>query len=74
MAKEYKDMVYNTHAALKDYWSYEQLGYMPIRDLLDQLEFFTPKLKEIANRQYNERMKAELTGKSNNVQPGMRGR
>lgn len=74
LANDYRDMVYNTHVALKDYWSYEQLGYMPIRDLTDQLDFFMPKLKEIANRQANNRVQAELTGKTNQVQPGMRGR
>lgn len=74
LSGEYRDMVYNAHTALKDYWSYEQLGYMPIRDILDQLDFFLPKLKEISNRQANNRMQAELTGRANQVQPGMRGR
>lgn len=67
-------MVYNAHTALRDYWSYEQLGYMPIRDLMDQLDFFLPKLKEISNRQANDRLQAELTGKANQVRPSMRGR
>ena len=47
---------------------------MPIRDLTDQLDFFMPKLKEIANRQANSRVEAQLTGKGNQVPPGMRGR
>lgn len=62
-------MVYNAHTALKDYYTYEALSYMPLRDLTDNLEFFMPKLKAIAERQQNARLQAELTGKQNQRMP-----
>lgn len=38
---------------------------MPIRDLLDEVHYYAPKLKEIAKRQEAERVKAELTNQRN---------
>ena len=67
-------MVYNAHTALKEYWTYEELGNMPLRDLTDELEFFMPKLKEIAERRQAKQLEAELTGQRNGIRPGMRGR
>lgn len=63
-------MVYNAHSALRDYWSYEDLFDMPIRNVIAEVEFITPKLNEIAKRQEQERLKAELQGKANIVMPG----
>jgi len=36
---------------------------MPIKDLLDRIQFFQPKFKEIADRQAKERLEAELAQK-----------
>lgn len=46
---------------------------MPIRNVIAEVEFITPKLNEIAKRQEQERLKAELQGKANIVMPGRRG-
>lgn len=73
-AKDYKDLVYNSHTVLRDYWSYEEISWMPIRDVLDEVAYFTPKLKEIARQQEADRLKAELAGKQNMVKPGRRGK
>ena len=62
-------MVYNAHSVLRDYWSYEDLFNMPIRNVIAEVEFITPKLNEIAKRQEQERLKAELQGKANIVMP-----
>jgi len=48
---------------LKDYNSWEELTWMPIKDLLDRIQFFQPKFKEIADRQAKERLEAELAQK-----------
>ena len=69
-ALDYKNMVYNAHSALRDYWSYENIFDMPIRNVIAEVEFITPKLNEIARRQEQERLKAELQGKANIVMPG----
>lgn len=62
-AKEYKDLVYNANTMLKEAWTYQELASMPIRDLLDEVHYITPKLKEIARQRESERLKAELAGK-----------
>ena len=64
-------MVYNAHTALRDYWAYEDLYNMPIRNVIAEVEFITPKLNEIARRQEQERLKAEMQGKANVVMPHM---
>lgn len=61
-AKSYKDMVYNAHTALREFYPYESLYYMPIKNLMEEVEFITPKLNEIMRRQQADRMKAEMTG------------
>lgn len=63
-------MAYNSHTLLRDFWSYDQIFYMPIRDMIAEVEYFTPKLKEIARRQEADRLQMELTGKRNAKQPG----
>lgn len=63
-------MVFNAHSVLKDYWSYEELSYMPIRDIIDEVNYFTPKLRQIAKQQETVRLQAELAGKQNMKQPG----
>ena len=39
---------------------------MPIKDLMDRINFFQPKFQEIAKRQAQERLEAELTQKRMN--------
>lgn len=51
---------------LKDYNSWEELSWMPIKDLMDRINFFQPKFQEIAKRQAQERLEAELTQKRMN--------
>lgn len=63
-------MVYNAHTVMKEFWSYDELYQMPIRDVLDQLNYFMPKMKEIARRQEAERLKLELTNKNGMKKPG----
>lgn len=63
-------MVFNAHSVLKDYWSYEELSYMPLRDIIDEVNYFTPKLRQIAKQQETARLQAELAGKQNMKQPG----
>ena len=46
---------------LKDYFSWEELSWMPIKDLMGWISFFQPKFQEIAKRQAQERLEAELT-------------
>lgn len=62
-------MVYNAHSLMKDYWSYEALLWMPLRDCIENVEYFMPKMKEIARQQETERLKSELTGKNNGMKP-----
>lgn len=54
---------------MKDYWSYEDLLWMPLRDCIENVEYFMPKMKEIARQQEAERLKSELTGKRNGMKP-----
>jgi hypothetical protein len=71
--KDYRDMVFNAHSVLKDYRSYEEINATPLRDVIEEIAYFTPKLKEIARQQEAERLKAELAGKRNMVKPGRKG-
>ena len=70
VTKEWRELVYNSHSVLRDYRSYDEILSMPIRNLLDEVNFFSPKIKEIAKRQETEQLKAELEGKRNMVKPG----
>ena len=63
-------MIYNAHSVLRDYWSYDEIANMPLRDVISETEYFTPKLREIARRQQNEQLHAELAGKRNMKKPG----
>ena len=51
---------------LKDYFSWEELTWMPIKDLMGWINFFQPKFQEIAKRQQQERLEAELMQKKMN--------
>ena len=57
------DLAYNAHTMMKDFWSYEDITYMPIKNLFTLIKYYTPKLKEIAKQQEAARLKAELEGK-----------
>ena len=61
--KEYFDLAYNAHTMLKEYYTYDEITAMPIRNLFAEIDKFSPKLKEIARRQEQERIKAELEGR-----------
>ena len=67
-------MVYNAHSALRDYWTYDEIANMPLRELIAKTEYFTPKLREIMKRQQAEQLNAELSGKKNMKKPGRTGR
>lgn len=56
-------MWYNSHALMKEYYTYEDIGRVPIRDLINEINYFTPKAKEIMRRQEQARLESELTGK-----------
>lgn len=63
-------MQYNAHTFLSDYYTFDDIGQMPLKDLVATIEYFKPKLKEIAQRQESERLKLELSGKKNTRRPG----
>lgn len=63
-------MAYNAHSVLRDYYTYEEIGAMPIHGLLSLVNYFTPKLREIARQQHARQLEAELTGKRNQRKPG----
>lgn len=74
MVKSYQDLVYNAHGMLKDYYSYEEISYMPLKDLFRIVEYFRPKLQEIARRQSEQQLELELQGKKGMVKPGSKKR
>ncbi|MCM1230134.1 MAG: hypothetical protein NC489_08375 [Ruminococcus flavefaciens] len=55
-------MAYNVHSASRDYWSYEEITMMPIRNVLRWVDYITPKMKEVAKRQATDQMKNDLMG------------
>jgi len=59
---------------LRDYYTFEEITGMPIRGLFDEIEKFQPKLKEIARRQENARLQAELEGKRQRTQQNLQQR
>lgn len=63
-------MQYNAHTFLNEYYTFDEIGQMPLKDLVATIEYFKPKMKEIAQRQEAERMKMELAGKKNSRRPG----
>ena len=48
---------------LKEYYPYDDIKNMPLKNLMQQVKYFTPKFKEIAKRREQERLKMELEGK-----------
>lgn len=63
-------MQYNAHTFLNEYYTFDEIGQMPLKDLVATIEYFKPKMKEITQRQEAERMKMELAGKKNSRRPG----
>lgn len=63
-------MIYNAHGLLRDYYTYEDIAMFPIRDLLETIDYFKPKMREIAARQQRETMELELQGKRGQLKPG----
>ena len=51
---------------LKDYYDWDRISWIPIKDLFERFEFFRPKFQEIARRQSQERLEAELMQKRMN--------
>lgn len=72
--KSYQDLVYNAHAMMRDYYTYEEIGYMPIKELFRSVEYFRPKLQEIARRQSEKQLELELQGKRGMITPGSKKR
>lgn len=60
---DWRDLAYNTFNASRDYWSYDEITWMPIKGLLNWIEYLTPKLKAEIKKQEADRLKQELTGK-----------
>ena len=69
-AKEYNDLIYNAHTMLKDYYSYQELQWMPLRNLIDKVAEFKPRFQEIARRQQSEMLSQQLFGKQPGPKPG----
>lgn len=61
--KEYRELEYNAYSILKDTYSIEDVLSMPIKDLHENIDFYTPKLKEISEHRSMAKLEAELTGK-----------
>ena len=70
--KTWMDLVYNANTMMKEYWTYEDITYMPIKSLLALVKYYTPKLKEIAKQQEAARVKAELENKRKQRQQSSR--
>ena len=70
--REYNDLVFNIHQMLKDYFTYDELMWMPLRNLYSQVDEFKPRFKRIAAEQERMRIDQELKGK-NRANSGPRG-
>lgn len=66
---EYRNLIYNAHTMLKDYYTYEDLNAIPIKDLFSLIEYFKPKLQEIYRRQQQSALEMELQGKKGQLRP-----
>lgn len=55
---------------MRDYYSYEQLMEMPLGMLFSEIDFFSKKAAEIAKRQADEKLKAELEGRKSSKHSG----
>lgn len=60
--KSYLDLVDNAYNMLKTYYTYDDLMWMPIRDLLRKIRYWKPKFDRIARQQEEERLKMQLEG------------
>nr|DAS76597.1 MAG TPA: hypothetical protein [Caudoviricetes sp.] len=47
---------------MKEMYTYEEVGQIPLRDLFSFANFLAPKQKEIAMRQQKDALEAELAG------------
>ena len=65
-------MVYNAHAMMKDYYTYEDIRKIPLKHLLDLIDYFKPKLREIERQQQQNALKMELIGKRDQMKPNGR--
>ncbi len=63
MYSEYKELQYNAYNILKDMYSMEEISIMPLKDLFENINFYTPKLKEISEQRSAANLEAELSGK-----------
>lgn len=57
------DLQYNAWQTLKDIYSFDDIGKMPIRDLLELLKYFTPKIKELQEARANKALSDVVNGK-----------
>lgn len=60
---DWRDLAYNTFNASRDYWSFDEITWMPIMGLLDWIDYISPKLKEEMKKREADKLKQELTGK-----------
>lgn len=65
-------MVYSAHSMLKEYYTFEEINWMPIKSVLQEIEYFKPKMKEIARAQETKKLEMELMGKQNQKRPNNR--
>lgn len=48
--------------AMKEMYTYEEVGQIPLRDLFELANFVSTKQKEIVERQQKQMLESELTG------------
>lgn len=58
--KEYKDMAYNVYTMLQEYYTYEEIRWMPLRNVKDLVKEFKPRFEEIQRRRKDEELKRQL--------------
>lgn len=58
---------------MKEFYTYDELMEMPLKYLFEEFDFFADRAKEIAERQANEKLESELTGRSNGSKRRSRG-
>ena len=66
-AKNYRDLQYNMFTIMKEMYTYEEVGQIPLRDLFAFASFLSPKQKEIAMRQQKEMLESELTNNKKRI-------
>lgn len=71
-AKDYREMAINAHQILSEYFTFDDLYTMPIYQLLDHVNTFLPRMREIARRKQAKQFENELAGKKNHLKPGGR--